>query len=138
MPKTRAFILAFCAGVMVPLPALAEESRVDDLAERLNDPLTQFAVAGMLSAFARMAMDLDIAPLVRAAEAMGDERARDLPPDARLGDLAGPNAERLPEDIAERVPGAMARMGTMAGAVSGKVPELQAMARRLRDALPQP
>ena len=127
-------LAAFVAAA--PLPAMAEDSRAGELAERLNDPVTQYAIAGLLSSVATMALDLPAEPLARAAEAMGDTRLRDLPPDARLGDIAGPEARELPERIREKAPRMVAGLGAMAGALEEMLPELRALAGRLRDAVP--
>ena len=67
---------------------------------------------------------------------MGDDSVKDLPPDARLGDLAGPRAQALPHEVARNVPRVMGSAASMAGAVQEMLPELKRTARRVKDALP--
>ena len=67
-----------------------------------------------------------------------DDAAADLPPDARVRDLAGPTADKLPGAIGKRVPQAMGAAAGMAGAVQEMIPELHALAERMRGALPKP
>ena len=76
---------------------------------------------------------MDIGPLTRAMDAAGGGRAvGDLPRDARLRDLAGPDAERLPRTIARNVPKAMGSAGEMAGALEDMMPQLRETARKLK------
>jgi hypothetical protein len=60
-----------------------------------------------------------------------------MPKDARLRDLAGPEADRLPGEIGHRVPQAMGAAAGMAGAVEDMLPEINATVDRLRNALPK-
>jgi hypothetical protein len=120
-------------------PAHASENRAEELARRLDDPDTQYRVAGALSAITSEFLEMRAEPFLRAMEAAGaGEAAPDLPPDATLGDLAGPEAQRLPGEIERRVPDLMGSLAEMASAFGAMQPELEAMARRMKDAVPQP
>lgn len=120
----------------LPGPALAGEAEAGDLAERLNDPATQYAVAGMLSAMSKAVLDMRIAPFAEAMEGMNGRPMRDLPPDATVGDVSGLTQDRVRSKLIEHVPPMMSAMGGMAAALEDMLPELEAMAERMKDAVP--
>lgn len=135
----RHSLIAAClaATALFPVQALARAeagSGAGAMAERLSDPATQIAVTAMLSTLAQSVLDLDIGPLARAMEGAGVHS--DLPSDARVGDVVGPETARTPEEIARRTPRMMTAMAGMAGAVDEMMPQLRAMAERMRDAVP--
>jgi hypothetical protein len=130
-------ILAFA-----PLPALAREQELGnpehgDVAKRLSDPRTQAEVTVALTALSEALLNTRIEPIRKALAAAGDDSMADLPPDARLRDLAGPGAQTLPGEIGHRVPRTMGKAAAMAGALEEMLPELKSTARRMRDALPR-
>ena len=135
----RAALLATCLApvLLAPLPALARDEGSADVARRLGDPGTQIAATVALTAMVESLLDLKVEPLRRALSAVGDDRAEDLPPDARLRDLAGPGARELPGEIGRRVPQAMGAAAGMAGALEDMLPELRAAAERMKRAIPQ-
>lgn len=130
--------LSACLAMLAlaPLPALAREKADDDVAKRLSDPATQASVAVALTAFSEALLDLKIEPFRRALDAAGSESAADLPPDARLRDIA-PGADKLPGEIGRRVPETMGAAAGMAGAVQDMLPELRATIDRMKDAIPK-
>jgi hypothetical protein len=89
-----------------------------------------------LTALSEALLDIRIEPLRRALAAAGSDAADDLPSDARLRDLAGPRAGKLPGEIGRRVPQAMGAAAGMAGAVQDTLPEIEAMVERMKRALP--
>lgn len=131
--------LAACLAAVALTPVAAhaqDEDRAAELSEKLNDPMTQYAVAGMISAMSKAVLDMRIEPLVKAMEEMGAP-APDLPPDATVGDLTGVDQAELREEIVDKVPKAMRAMGSMAGSAEKMLPELEKMARRMREAAPR-
>ena len=66
-------------------------------------------------------LDLEVGPLSAAIDRATDGRGPDIDPDARLRDLA-PEAEDLPEEVAEHVPEAMAAMGAMTDGMQAMIP----------------
>ena len=127
---------AALAGLaLAPLPAAAK-SGAAAMAEKLSDPGMQAAISAALRAMSEAMLDMKIAPLARAAEAMGDRKLmRRLGPDATLRDVAGPRAERMPEELSRRVPAMMGAMGGMAGAMEAMAPALKDMARTMGAAM---
>ena len=148
MPKSaalrrRALIAACLVGTALS-PALAHAGEpgdfasrpMDDISEDLRDPMNQAKAAGALSALTGALLSMDIAPLARTMDQFdGGRSSRDLPPDATLGDVAGPEARALPYEIARKTPQAMSRMADMLGAVEDLRPQLKAMGRQLKDTL---
>ena len=137
-----ALIAACLAGsALVPAAAQARDARdggLGEMAEKLSDPKMQLAVSAALVAMSEALMDIDVAPFMRAAEAAGArDVGRDLPPDAKLRDLAGPRAGDMQAELARRTPAMMGAAAGMAGALEDMLPQLRAMAERMKDAVPR-
>lgn len=142
--RFRSGILAASAFTIAiaPMPAMARDETVplgkaEEIAAKLNDPMTQFAIAGMLSAMSKALLEMPVAPMVEAVERASGKRVGGLPRDARLADLAGADHDQVREQIVEHVPRAMAAMGAMATAAQAMAPELERMARTMRESLPK-
>lgn len=139
--RTALLAATSAAAMLAPLPALAHEdtpqrSRAGELAEKLNDPLTQYAVAGMVSAMSKALLDMPVEPLVKAMEQASGRRVGNLPDQATMGDLAGADRARVRDEIVTQVPRAMAAMGALAGAAEAMTPQIEDMARRVRESTP--
>lgn len=130
-------VLALGACALAPLPALARDSEAAEIAGRLSDPGNQVAVTVALTALSQALLDVKIEPFRRALAAAGSDAAADLPPDARLRDLAGPRADALPGEIGRRVPQTMGQAAGMVGAFEDMLPELMAAMDRMGKAIPQ-
>ena len=112
--------------------AEAADGAMDTLAEKLSDPAEQERMAGMVEAMSHVLLSLPVAPLMEAmAEATGEEPAA-VDPDATLGELAGPGAERVPEEIADKLPQMMGMMAGMARSFEALKPMLETMAEAVR------
>jgi hypothetical protein len=137
----RFLLIAPCLvmAALSPVPAFADEpaGKAADIAEKLNDPLTQYAVAGMISAMSKSVLDMRVEPLVKAMDGLGGKRMHRLPPDATVADLAGTDHSKMRDGIVQSVPKAMSAMGAMAVAAQKMMPELERMAREVREATPQ-
>lgn len=134
--RHNVFLPCLAVAVLMPASAMAqEESRAGEIAEKLKDPMTQYAVAGMLSAISKAFLEMRIEPFVKAMEGIG-AAPPDLPPDATVGDLAGTDGGKVREKLIEHVPRAMDAMGDMAGAADEMMPEIEAAAKKLKDAIP--
>ena len=123
-------------------PLLLEEADSDfsDMAERMQDPEKQREMALMLRTMSEVLLDLPLAPLMEAvgeaSEDLTGEEAPKVDPDATLRSVA-PQADRVPEEIEKNLPRALDAMGSMAEAFGKMLPELQDMAARLKDTVPQ-
>jgi hypothetical protein len=133
----RMLVASLALAAWLPSPASAEDNKAADIARQLDDPITQYFVAGALAAVTKQALETPVEPFVRAIEAAGIGGAvSEVPPDATLGNLAGPKADRLPEQIMQRVPKLMGSFADMASAYGDMLPKLEAMAKRMKDAVP--
>jgi hypothetical protein len=123
---------------LAPLPAMADDTSAQpDIARRLSDPGTQAAVTVALTALSQALLDFRIGPISRAMAAAGDNAAGSLPADARLRDLAGPEADRVPGEIGRRVPQAMGEAAGMVGALQDMLPEFEASIDRMKASIPK-
>lgn len=128
---------AALAAAAAPFPALAaQEPDSPRIAEQLGDPLVQDTLASSIAIMGRVLMDMNVAPMMQAlAKATGDD-PRYVDPDTTVGDLAGPDARYLPEDMAMRVPEVMGAMAGMAEGMEEMVPALRDMAEQFRRSIP--
>jgi hypothetical protein len=135
----RSALLAACLGAaaLAPLPAHARDGSGSEIGERLADPATQAVVTTMIAALGEAVLDLPVDSFVRAMRSVDPDAAAGLPPDARVRDLAGPGAERLPRTIGREVPRAMGSAAGMAEAIEGMKPQLRELRDRLRQAVPE-
>ncbi|MFM5929401.1 MAG: hypothetical protein ACKOPQ_00660 [Novosphingobium sp.] len=129
--------VALAAGLAVtaltPSLALARPARdAHRYSDRLSDPALQAKVSVMAALMSEMLLDMKVGPLARAMGEMGDEEARDIPPDARLRDIAGPGLRDAPAQIAREMPRAMGKMGRTAEALEDMMPEFERMAEQMR------
>lgn len=120
----------------IPLPAAARDA--DAVSEKLADPATQLAVTTVLTAMGEAVLDLRIEPIARAMRAAGQgDAVADLPPDARVRDIAGPTGDNLPAELGRNVPRTMGRAAEMAGAMEDMLPQLKAIGAQMRNSIPR-
>jgi hypothetical protein len=127
------------ALVLAPLPAAAREGSASRMAEKMRDPANQAAMAAAVRALSEALLDIPLEPFARAAEAMGDHRTADEMHGATVRDMAGPKAERMPEEMSRKLPAMMGAMGGMAAAAEEMAPALKGIAKemgaRMKDAM---
>lgn len=139
---------ALAAALLAPLPAAARDAGDKDRAQRdralgelqtrLGDPETQRAMGDAMASLMAAMLDMKAAPFLKAMDRMGKsmgERpvARDIPDDATLGDLAGPEARDMPREVSRKAPAMMGAAGAMAGAVGEMLPQLEEVGKRMGD-----
>lgn len=143
-----ATVLAVTSLAAVPLPVLAqeqvepeeteeaepalEEPALEEMAERLSDPAEQVKLAAMLGTLSEVLLDMPVAPLLDAASRMPGADVPAVNPDATLRDIAGPETDQLPQQIAEKIPMLMGLMSGMAQNMEAMRPALTDMAEGLR------
>ena len=107
-------------------PATASTSGANEVIRQLEDPHRQAAVADAMGAMMSAMLSMKAAPLARAMDAMGNhDEAQRIPRDATMGDLAGPDARRIPDEVKRRVPGMMIALSSLAGLMDEMMPELK-------------
>ncbi len=150
-PEAQAPAIQFVQGTgdtsatsQLPLPAPTATFASDDendaqddmtkLAEKLADPHMQDGVAAMLGRMTQTMMNMPVGKFASAIEkaapgAMkGNKRIRE---DATVADLAGRNADRLPDDIARGSKQMMGMMSGFAAAFATMIPEFEKMGEAL-------
>ena len=139
----RVFLVAATAALAAATPAsLAAQEAVPDpefdepemgeLVDRLEDPAEQERLAAMLGTMGEVILALPVGPMMEAvATARGEDPAY-VDRDATVGDLAGPEAERLPGEMANKVPQMMGMMAGMVESIDAMRPMLEAMANTFR------
>lgn len=126
--------LAAALGLLAltPAPALARDHAEGsaEMQRMLSDPHMQDAVGNAMSALLGAMLDMKAEPFAKAMESMGDrEGARRIPRGATLGDLAGPDARKMPREIKRRVPAMMNATGSMVGVLDAMLPQLEAIGK---------
>lgn len=131
----RSLMLApLAALVLAPLPAIAKERNSEGgaVVRQLQDPRTQEAVGDAMGALFGALLGMDAEPFVRAAESMGDrDIRRTVPRGATLGDLAGPEARRMPRQIRRQVPHMMNAAGSLVGVLEQMAPQLEEIGKKM-------
>lgn len=148
MPQPRAAVklvsvTALAAALLAPLPAAAGESRereraMGDLQDKLGDRRTQEAIGDAMAGMMAAMLDMKAAPFLKAMDRVGQQagerpRHRNLPDDATLGDLAGPSARELPDEVARKAPAMMGAAGAMVGVMGEMLPQLEEVGKRMGD-----
>jgi hypothetical protein len=134
----RSLVLAaaLSAVALAPMPVLARDNGPAEIADQLRDPKKQQGMADALAAMTQAMMSIKLAPFADAMEKMGDSKAaRKLARAETLGDLAGKDARRMPQEVSRQVPQMMGMMAGMAGAMEAMLPQLEAMAKQMGTAM---
>jgi hypothetical protein len=119
------------AAALVASPALAAEGDAARIAEELADPAQQAEVAALAQTMAAILLEMNIAPLARAAAEMEGKDPESIDPDLTVRDLAGPEAADAPRELAVRVPQMMGALATLAVAMEAMLPQLRAMGEQM-------
>ena len=124
---TAAVLSAAALGLLsAPAAARATAPASSAMTRQLEDPRTQTAAANALGSLLTIMLAMNAEPLIKAMDAMGEHAAaRRIPRGATLGDLAGPEARQMPDEVKRRVPGLMTAMGSMAGMFDQMLPQLE-------------
>lgn len=140
-------LLAATALAALPLPVLAQDADSDydapeigaedmgALTEALSDPAMQEKLAIMMRAMTGMMMDMNVAPIARAAAEMAGEDPEAIDPDTTLRELAGEEAEDMPARMQEELPEMMQRMAGMSGMFEQMLPLLREMAEGMGETM---
>jgi hypothetical protein len=149
-PRSSLIVIGLAASLIAPLPAMAREKGISEAVAKLSDPRTQSMIAGTMTTLMQALMNMKAAPFLQAVDGMegamkratgekpSDDRiARNIDPDATLGDLAGPDARAMPQEMAAKIPAMMGAMAGMAGSMEAMLPELEAMGKQLKKSLPR-
>lgn len=124
----------------IATPALAAQPPIGDemggMAQTLNDPATQDAAAAAVDATADAMLDVRIDGLAKALAPLNHGRPVNMH-GRTLRDLAERDDPEFENRLHDGTRGAIGSMGALASAVAVMLPELEAAARKMRDALPE-
>jgi hypothetical protein len=136
MNRYRLLIAPLLAGVALAGSPVHARSDAGRMADKLRDPHMQASISAAVRALSEAMLDLPIAPFLNAAEAVRDPAApREVDPDLRLRDIAGPDGERVPDRLTQRLPAMMGAMGGMADAAEAMTPALKGVAHEMSRAM---
>ncbi len=139
----RAYPLVAAAALSLATPTFAQsqdeasdsgEEALAEMSDKLADPEFQEQAAAMAQVLVGSMLDLKVGPLAEAMNDATDGHGPDVDPDASLRDWA-PDAEDIPETIAEKLPEAMTMMSGMTEGMQSMLPALRDMAEQMRDAI---
>lgn len=135
----RAILLAAVASVSATFPvSLAAQDNeksapMAEMAERMADADEQDRMAAMLAAMSDVFLEMPVGPMFAAMERAGGVDAPDVDEGATLRDVAGEGADRIPEELSEKVPMMMGMLANMAENFGTMQPMLEDMAERMRE-----
>jgi hypothetical protein len=115
-------------------PALAADADAVRWADKLQDPATQADIAAMIQTMSAAMLDMPVAPLLRAKAEIEGTDPEEGDPDLTVSDLAGPEAETAPREIAVRLPQMMGALAVLAASFEQMLPQLRAMGDALAQA----
>lgn len=121
------------ACLLAPVPSLAADSEVSEVAEDLSDPARQAEITTMVETMTNLMLAMPAAPFLRAAATMAGEDPEAVDENTTVGDLAGPAAAEAPREFAHRLPQMMSAMAAMAATLEDLTP---LMRERIEEALP--
>lgn len=120
------------ALLALPAPAFAAEGDEDfaRVADQLQDPRTQDALADTLGAFVAAMLDLKVGGIANAVAKVDPKaRAERVDPDMTVGDMAARDNPDFAENLDDDVRDGTRMLGTMAGAMAEMLPQLADLAR---------
>ena len=140
----RKMIFTLAAGAaLAPLPALAQddlpsdESELARAADEMSDPVRQEQVAVMTEAVMASLLEVPIGKLLQSAATIAGEDPDEIDPNTTLREVAGPEAEEAPRQLAAAVPRMMDAAGALAGAFETLLPELRRIGEDIARKLPE-
>ena len=140
----RKMIFTLAAGAALsPLPALAQddlpsdESELARAADEMSDPVRQEQVAVMTKAVMASLLEVPIGKLLQSAATIAGEDPEEIDPNTTLREVAGPEADEAPRQLAAAVPRMMDAAGALAGAFETLLPELRRIGEDIARKLPE-
>lgn len=121
-------------------PADANDAQTDmlDMADQLGDPRTQEGVANMIGSMSEKMLDLPIGKFAVAMEraipgGIRDDHGKRIRESDTLADLAGRDADRLPDQLAYGSRQMMGMMSGFAAAFASMIPEFEKLGREMEE-----
>lgn len=132
-------ILLATAALVISAPAFAQEApsaatqKAEALADKLNDPVMQAALAGGMEAMVQSVLDMRVDGIAKAMEPITGKPSNMRGKTVRdLASRDDPHFDARVHDTSRR---AVAGAGAMAGGLAAAMPELEAAMRKMGDAM---
>ena len=131
-------------GEEIPVAVLDEDrpaiddrnDDISDVADRMDDPLVQDGISSTVERMAGAMMNMRVGPLAEAIErARPGTVNRRILPDSTVGDLAGRDADYLPERLGDGSREVMGMMGGFARAMAMMMPEFERLGHEMEDSV---
>lgn len=107
---------------------------IADFADRVDDPMVQDGVSDSIERMAGAMMNVRVGPLAEAIErARPGTVDRRIRRDSTVGDLAGRDADYLPERLGDQSREMLGMMGGFARAMATMMPEFELMSREMEE-----
>ncbi len=109
---------------------------VEAVADKLNDPRTQDAMAGALSAMMDAVLDIRVDGMAKALEPLNKGRRIDTH-GRTVREMAERHDPHFEDRMEDRTRAGVAGMGALASALAVMLPQLEDAARKMGDAIPE-
>lgn len=130
MPRLRFAVPLALLALPVPAAAAEPDAELAQVAETLQDPATQDALADTLGALVAAMMDLKIGGIVEAAGKIDPAaNAKPVDPDMTLGEMAAKDNPDFERNLDRDVRQGTRMLGAAAGAMAKMLPQLADLAR---------
>lgn len=142
--KVYATLPVLMVAAMLASPAAAHDRRDDtkssaelrQIADNLSDPRMQRDMSNVVEAVTGAVLNLPVGEFAETIERTRPGTVNpDINRDTRLGDLTGPDGDRIPARAGDGARASMAAMGDMMRAFSDMLPELQKLGREIEDSV---
>ena len=127
-------LIAATLALAMPTPALAQQGEAGRIAERLSDPDYQQQLAETAAVMGEILLDMPLAPMAEVVAEMTGKDPATVDPDLTLR-RAAPGADRVPEEMADKLPRMMDGMAGMASGIDAMLPALRTMAERMQESM---
>ena len=131
--RTRTLLALPLIAVAAPLPALAQDTdKAMAVARQLEDPRTQDALAGALSAMVGAMLDMRVGGIANAvAKADPSGRSRAVDPDMTVADMATRDNPDFADNLDADIRQGTRMAGALAGVMADMLPRLADLAREV-------
>lgn len=117
-----------------PASSIDEDRRLDSISDKISDPIMQDGVASAVESMTETMMRLPVGQFVEAIErARPGTVNRRYSRDTTIADIAGRDADALPEKLGDSSRQMMSMVGGFAKAMSVMMPEFERMGREMEE-----
>ena len=131
------FALAFATPAMAAVQAPTDsQAEVQAMADKLNNPAVQDALSGSFSTMIAAVMDINVDGIAKALEPLNQGRKIKMHGHT-LREMAARNDPHFEAKLHDQSRAAIGGMGALASAFAAMLPQLEAAAKKMGDAMPR-